>query len=254
MKNGFSIDGILMLALCILCIAAIIFGLSKILDKAGYPAPKKQKIFFVIVLAILAWTGFLGIQSYNGFFSDFSSFPPRVVVALMTPLPFVLWFAFSKKGTALLKNVPPHWLVFMQSFRIIVELILWMAFLINILPVQMTFEGRNFDVLSGILALPVGYMLLKKKANATRLAIAFNIVGFLLLFNILAVALLSMPTTFRYFMNEPSNTLVAQFPYILLPGLLVPIAYTFHIFSLRQLLAKKQSPVKEINKLAPVAG
>jgi hypothetical protein len=50
---------------------------------------------------------------------------------------------------------------------------------------------------------------------------------------------LSMPTSLRYFMNEPSNTIVAQFPFILLPGVLVPIAYTMHIFSLRQLLSKK---------------
>ena len=103
----------------------------------------------------------------------------------------------------------------------------------------MTFEGGNFDVFSGILALPVGYALLKKKTNATKLAIAFNIIGFLLLLNILVIAVLSMPTSFRYFMNEPSNTLVAQFPLILLPGLLVPMAYSFHIFSLRRLMAKK---------------
>jgi len=71
------------------------------------------------------------------------------------------------------------------------------------------------------------------------LAIAFNIVGILLLLNILVIAVLSMPTSIRFFMNEPSNTLVGQFPFILLPGVLVPIAYTMHIFSLRQLFAKQ---------------
>jgi hypothetical protein len=50
-----------------------------------------------------------------------------------------------------------------------------------------------------------------------------------------------MPTPIRYFMNEPANTLVARFPYILLPGVLVPIAYTIHIFSLRQLLAREKA-------------
>jgi hypothetical protein len=40
-------------------------------------------------------------------------------------------------------------------------------------------------------------------------------------------------------MNEPANTLVAGFPYIVLPGILVPIAYSMHIFSLRQLLSKQ---------------
>jgi hypothetical protein len=62
----------------------------------------------------------------------------------------------------------------------------------------------------------------------------------LLLLNILVIAVLSMPSPFRYFLNEPSNVIVAQFPYILLPGVLVPLAYSLHIFSLRQLLTRKQ--------------
>jgi hypothetical protein len=42
-------------------------------------------------------------------------------------------------------------------------------------------------------------------------------------------------------MNEPSAEIVAQFPFILLPGILVPIAYAFHIFSLRQVFGKQHS-------------
>jgi hypothetical protein len=46
-------------------------------------------------------------------------------------------------------------------------------------------------------------------------------------------------------MNEPANTLVGQFPFILLPGILVPIAYGLHIFSLRQLLKQRTADVKK---------
>jgi len=111
----------------------------------------------------------------------------------------------------------------------------------------MTFEGFNFDILSGILALPVGYLLSRKKSYAPQLAVAYNVIGMLLLVNILVIAVLSMPTPFRYFQNEPANTLVAQFPFILLPGILVPIAYSMHIFSLRQILTRKKmhNPAKE---------
>ena len=116
-----------------------------------------------------------------------------------------------------------------------------MAFVNGRIPVQMTFEGRNFDMITGILALPVGYLLAKRKMHAPKLAVAFNILGLLLLTNILVIAVLSMPTPLRYFMNEPANTLVAQFPFILLPGVLVPIAYTMNIFSLRQLLVKEKA-------------
>jgi len=157
---------------------------------------------------------------------------------MLVPLPVILIIAFSNTGKQFLRSVPPQWLVIMQSFRIIVELLLLFAFIAGKLPVQMTFEGRNFDVITGILALPAGYFLARKKPYASKLAIAFNVIGITLLLNILVIAVLSMPTSIRYFINEPANTLVAEFPFILLPGVLVPLAYTLHIFSLRQLVGQ----------------
>ncbi|MEO6542334.1 MAG: hypothetical protein ABIN74_15135, partial [Ferruginibacter sp.] len=221
-----------------ICLLIILFGLYKVLQRTGWAKAKRQNILIAVTVIILVWLGILCVLAYNSFFSDFSKLPPRPALAILIPLPLVLIFVFSKAGTKLIRAVPPQWLVFMQSFRIFVELMLWSAFAANKLPVQMTFEGGNFDVLSGILAIPVGWLLLTKRSWAPKAAIAYNILGVLLLLNILVIAVLSMPTPFRYFMNEPSNTLVAEFPIILLPGFLVPLAYSFHIFSLRQLLKK----------------
>src|SRR5262249_7389811 len=156
--------------------------------------------------------------------------PPRPVAVILVPLPFILVFAFSKTGTYILKNTPPQWLVFIQSFRILVEILLWLAYRRSVLPVQMTFEGRNFDVLTGILAIPVGYFCFIKKTWPRSIAVIWNLIGIALLLNILTIAVLSMPTPIRYFMNEPANTIVAQFPFIYLPGVLVVIAYSMHIF------------------------
>jgi uncharacterized membrane protein len=241
MKSNFSTPDFLWLLLTLICVVLILTGLNAALKKTGWEKKRCQKIFIGTIAFIVIWTSLLSLLSYKGFFSDFSKLPPRPALAILIPLPFVLLIAFSKKGTQLLRAVPPHWLVYMQSFRIGVELLLLFAFIAGKLPVQMTFEGRNFDVITGVLALPVGWLLTRKKSNATKLTIAFNIVGMLLLLNILVIAVLSMPTPLRYFMNEPSNTLVAEFPFILLPGVLVPIAYGLHIFSLRQLLTKQGS-------------
>jgi hypothetical protein len=238
MKNSFSIPGLLWILLSLACIFIIVHGLKKVLQKTTWEKAKRQRILFVTSFVILLWVCLLSVLAYKGFFNDFSKMPPKVLLALLLPLPCVLLIAFSRSGTKLLQLAPAKWLIFMQSFRILVEILLWLAFTANLLPVQMTFEGGNFDILSGLLALPVGYLLLKKKTFSPKLAIAFNVIGILLLLNILIIAVLSMPTPFRHFMNEPSNTIVATFPFILLPGLLVPVAYSFHIFSLRQLLTK----------------
>lgn len=211
------------------------------LKKMDWKENEKRKVFIISIVLISSWIILLSVLSINGYFSDFSELPPRLMFPILFPLPFVVLIAFSKKGTALLQTIPQYWLVFFQSFRIIVEILLWVAFLKNLLPVQMTFEGGNFDVVTGILALPVGYFLLQRKSYSRGLAIAYNILGLVLLLNILVIAVLSMPTPLRYFMNEPSNTLVAQFPFIFLPGILVPIAYSMHIFSLRKLFHEKKS-------------
>ncbi|HLL41760.1 MAG TPA: hypothetical protein VK369_01420 [Segetibacter sp.] len=240
MKSNFSSPGFLWPLLTLVCLLIILYGLNQILKRTTWTIIKKRKLIFGAVLLIAGWSALLTVLSYKGFFANFSALPPRPALAVLTPLPFILWFTFSKTGTELLQRVPSQWLIFMQSFRIFVEVLLWFAFLAGKLPVQMSFEGRNFDILTGLLALPAGFLLLKKKAYAPRIIIAFNVVGIVLLLNILIIAILSMPTSIRYFMNEPSNTLVAQFPYILLPGVLVPIAYSFHIFSLRQLSIKNK--------------
>ena len=102
----------------------------------------------------------------------------------------------------------------------------------------MTFEGYNFDVLSGLLAIPVGYFCFTKGAWSKKIAVYYNLLGLILLTTIVTIAILSMPTPMRVFMNEPTEIFITDMPYIWLPGFLVPIAYLLHIVSLKQLLGK----------------
>ncbi len=239
MKNNFSSPGFLWPLLTLICLIIILNGLKTVLNKTGWDRSKRRAIFWSSVIAIIIWVFIITFLAQKGFFADFSQFPPRPVLALIIPLLVIFLIAISKSGTQLLKSVPPEWLVFMQSFRVIVELLLWFAFLANKLPVQISWEGGNLDVLTGILALPGGYVLYRRRKYSYKLTIVFNVIGILLLLNILVIAVLSMPTPIRYFMNEPSNALIARFPFILLPAVLVPMAFSLHLLSLRQLLVFK---------------
>lgn len=243
MNNNFSsaipLPSWLIFLLAISCLLFLFKGLQSVLRKAALAKKQRQKIFILSIFGVIVWMVLLGILAWNGFFLDFSKVPPRPGFTVLLPLPFILLFAFSKTGTRLLKVTPPQWLIFMQSFRILVELILFFAFIHQLLPVQMTFGGKNFDVLSGLLALPTAYFCFVKKSLPAIYAITYNVVGLLLLMNILLIAVLSMPTPWRSFMNEPANTIVGTFPFIYLPGVLVPIAYGLHILSLRQLTIRE---------------
>jgi hypothetical protein len=97
----------------------------------------------------------------------------------------------------------------------------------------MTFEGRNFDVVSGLTAIVIAILVTNKKISPS-IVIAWNFLGLALLINIVAIAIMSMPTPFRVFMNEPANTIVTRFPVVWLPALLVPLAYGLHFLSFRQ--------------------
>src|SRR6266536_1756851 len=208
-----------------------------------------KSIFRRTAILLIAWLLLLGILSIRGFFTNFSQLPPRLSFALLVPLPLVLLFNRSRAGKQLLHHIQPQWLIYLQSFRILVEMAIWLLVRYGSLPVQMSFEGRNFDILTGLLAFPVGYYCFVKKTWPPVAALIYNIAGLVSLLNIVAITSLSMPTALRVFHNSPDSSLLTRFPFIYLPGLLVPLAYALHILSLRQWGMFRRSPHLRVNTM-----
>ena len=182
------------------------------------------------------WIAILVVASISGFLNDFSFLPPRMLLVLLVPMVVIIRYTVTHRFDDVVSKMPAFWIVKMQGFRVIVELFLWWAFLDGVVPEQMTFEGRNFDILAGLTAPLVATWWLKTGKERPVLVLVWNILGLLLLFNIIVVAVMSMPTPMRYFMNEPANTIVANFPWVLLPGILVAIAFGLHLISIKQML------------------
>jgi hypothetical protein len=214
----------------------IFFGLRRALANSGYSPEKKKKIFTWSIAGFLIWAVYGLVISQTDFIHDFSQIPPRQLMLIVPVFVFIFFLGFSKTADRILQNVPEHWLLSIQVFRIPVEFFLWAAFMESIIPVQMTFEGRNFDIIAGITGPLIGMLLYYKKSDFTRkLAIVWNFAGIGLLMNIIVTALLSTPVFFRTFMNEPANTMIVYFPYIWLPMIVAPAALFFHVLSIRQL-------------------
>lgn len=242
MNNNIDSSVLFWPMLVLACLIIFTFNLNKVIHRTSWDDRRKRNVFTFTLIVIISWIALLSVLSLKGFFADFTHLPPRPVLIILLPLIFVLWFIFSKSGSELLSHASPQGLIYMQSFRIIVELLLWLSFLNHVLPVQMTFEGGNLDILSGILALPAGYFVMKNR-QASLVSLVYNILGLGLLINILIIAIRSFPTPLRHYLNEPSNAIIAQFPYILLPGVLVPLAYSLHLFSLRQWFLMKSKKI-----------
>jgi hypothetical protein len=216
----------------------LVIEIKKGLAKSSVGINRQKKIISRTILGLSAWFLFVSIWSISGIMGNFNLFPFNVMPVIVIPLITTLIVTFSKTFKEIVIQIPQQNLIRLQSFRIFVEVLLWALFIENVAPVQMTFEGRNFDILSGLTAIVVAYLVARNSISKTIIVI-WNIACFVLLINIVSVAILSMPTPFRIFMNEPVNTIVTQFPVSLLPGLLVPLAYALHFFSLRQLALKK---------------
>ncbi|WKZ59299.1 MAG: hypothetical protein QY309_15715 [Cyclobacteriaceae bacterium] len=205
------------------------------LVKTGWTEEKQKRIRTGAFITIMVWSILVAAVALTGLAGKFELFPLNIAPMLFIPLAGILWITFSARTKEILKHVPIRALTSLQVFRVFVEILLWMLFIQNLLPEQMTFEGRNFDILAGITAPLMAYFFSENR----RVMIVWNLLSLALLINIVTIAILSMPSPFRVFFNEPGNTIVTTFPFIFLPTFLVPLAYGLHFFSLRKLLMKE---------------
>jgi hypothetical protein len=189
-------------------------------------------------VAVAGWLALTAVLAERGFFDDFQSLPPRMLLALGLPLLTLLGLTFSRRVAPLLAAVPPLWPVAAQTFRIPVEIVLWQLAVAGALPDLLTFHGRNVDILVGLTAPVVAYACFVRRAWPAWVARWWNWAGIVILLNVVVHAQLSAPTPWRIFETDPPTTVIADWPYIWLPAFLVPLAWLLHAVSLRQLRSR----------------
>ena len=207
---------------------------------------KQNQVIKWVFLGLACWLAIVGGLSIMGFYNNFDALPPRVLLFGLLP-PLVLCFyltIFSKSFSKILQHIPPRWLIEVQSFRIVMEVMLWLGFMGYFIPFQMTFVGFNMDIIAGITAIFAGYAFFGRGRVLKPESIIWNIFGIFLLINILFIAIISTPSSYQVFKNEPANTFIATFPFIWIPSFIVPFALGMHLFSLKQVLLLDSKVVK----------
>ncbi len=187
-------------------------------------------------IILLSWLSASAGLSLLGFTQDFS-FPPLVGFLLLCSLATALVVGLSAYGRKLSQSVPLWMLIGINAFRLPLEFIMHRAYLDGVMPVQMSYSGQNYDIVSGGLALLIA-LFTARSGTPVRLARLFNVVGFALLLNIVVIAVLSMPSPFRSYTNEPANIWVGFFPFVWLPTFLVPVALLSHVLLLRRVVTE----------------
>ena len=211
--------------------AAIAF-LLRATRKAGLNSLPAKILIFLLPL----WIFFQAALSISGLYENFTAVPPRLVLFGVFPAVLMIAAYFVFFRTPFIARLPLKMLTWVHIVRIPVELVLlWLA-LAGQVPMMMTFEGRNFDIAAGIAAPIVALIAFRGREPNRKLLLAFNVVGLILLANIVSIAALSLPSPMQVLNFDQPNRAVLYFPYMWLPTIVVPIVLFAHLASLYQLL------------------
>jgi hypothetical protein len=192
------------------------------------------------LVVVALWLGVAGLLASSGIIAELSRMPPPFALMMAGYFASTTALAFSPLGTQLVERAPLAWLVGYQAFRLPLEIFLHASYERGLIPIQMTWSGMNFDVLTGVSALALAALAARGRAPRA-LILAWNLLGLALLGIIVTVAFLSAPTPLRVFMNEPANTVVAEFPYVWLPTFLVQAALFGHVLVFRWLARERRA-------------
>jgi len=221
---------------------SIIFILTTFLTIGFLLTAVRQTVFDTIPAKILIfvlafWTIFQAMLALNGFYQTLSV-PPRLIVFGVLPAILLIFSYFLFFRQNFIEKLPLKVLTLLSVIRFPVELVLLWLFQGGLVPESMTFEGRNFDILSGITA-PIVYYLAFRGGKTNRpLLIVWNLLALALLFNIVITAILAFPAVNPDLPIALQNRGVTYFPYVWLPTVVVPIVFFSHLASLWKLFNK----------------
>jgi hypothetical protein len=195
-----------------------------------------------ILISLTAfWLLFQAVMALGGFYTQTGFFPPRIVILGVFPVLLLIIAYFLFFRASFIERLPLKLLTILHVIRIPVEITLFWLLQNRLVPEAMTFEGRNFDILSGLTA-PIVFWLAFRGGKLNRaLLIGWNIFALILLVNVVTIAVVAMPSPMQSLALDQPNIAVLYFPFNWLPSVVVPIVLFCHLASLWKLLRNKLS-------------
>ncbi len=214
---------------------SVVFGLTTLVTVWLFcQAARNNKLTLVVLLSWLSIQALLGL---SGFYTVTDAIPPRFAWVIIPPFLLIIGLFFTRRGRQFIDGLNLQILTYLHTVRIPVELVLFWLFVHQQVPQLMTFEGRNFDILSGLTAPLVAYFGFTKSRLSPRIMLTWNLLCLALLLNIVVNAILSAPSPFQQFAFEHPNVAVLHFPFVWLPACIVPIVLFAHLVAIRRLVS-----------------
>lgn len=201
---------------------------------------KKDKT--LLILALFVWQIFIFRLSSTDFLKSYD-FPPRFAIAFIIPsFIFTGIFLYRSRNKNWIKSIPEQWIIYFQSFRILVEILFVFSVVQGIFNYQVTIEGYNFDMIFAFTAPIIAFLVYNKNVLSRKILIVWNYLGLSVLASVIFLFLTSVYKPEIYGSELPLLPLESMtYPYVLIAGFLMPAAVLLHILSILQL--KEEKPV-----------
>lgn len=198
-----------------------------------------------LLMVIAGWMTIQSAIAATGFFTVENSLPPRFLLLILLPIIGIVTIFSTVKGKSFVDGFDLKTLTLLHSTRIAIEMVLFWLFLNKVMPRLMTFEGRNFDLISGVTAPLVYYFGFVKRKMGIKTMLAWNFICVAILLFTVGNAILSAPTPLQRFGFDQPTVAVFYFPFVWLPGVVVPLVIFSHLISIRLLI--KETRQKNIS-------
>ena len=220
-----------------LLLAALVAGTNSAWRRSGSTSSQAARAAAVVGVLAAAWMGVSWRLAATGVLQQWDRVPPPFGLLLVSMVALAVLIVLSPLGVRMANTIPLWMLVGVQAFRLPLELAMHAMAERGVMPAQMTYTGRNFDIVTGAAAIVVAALLLAGRAGRP-LVLAWNILGFALLLNVIIVAIVSTPI-FRMFGDDQLNVFVTYTPFVWLPTVMVLAALAGHLLVFRALRARE---------------
>ncbi|HYE30044.1 MAG TPA: hypothetical protein VEH27_01320 [Methylomirabilota bacterium] len=205
-----------------------------------------------IYWAAALWLVSVSIRAKMGWYLEPHDFPPRFLIVIAPWILGLAALAWSRKAGDFAEKFSQNFLIGIQGFRVLVELCILALHRRDLMPEEMTFHGQNFDIIPGITALILAAFVRTDSVRWVGPIVLWNIVSMGVLLVTITTGALSAPGPLRLLKTEIPNIAPLTFPYVLLPAFLVPLAFAFHILSLKRARRTLQAAAREGSEDRPL--
>lgn len=199
--------------------------------------PGRRRAVGLAIAGALAWMGVTAAFVKSG---AMASGGPAVIAFFASINLGGIALAFSPLGTRLARGLPLAALAGFHVFRLPLELVLHSWAEQGTIPVQMSYSGHNFDILTGVAALLVIGVAVARRGEVPRaLLLGFNALGSGLLLAVIVIVALSSPIPIKAY-EGPPLLLALHLPFAWIGTVLVMSAVAGHLILWRALLGARE--------------